>query len=106
LAPYIFWLLAGLFALAGIVNVFGLKETVADFKRWRLPQALRRAVGATELVVALALIYPPSRGMGLIVAGLILCAATSVILAYQEWNELPAPLIFAACFLASTFTYL
>jgi uncharacterized membrane protein YphA (DoxX/SURF4 family) len=50
-------ILAVAFAGAGVMKLFGLGPTVANFERWRVPEWSRTVVGAVEIGITTAAIW-------------------------------------------------
>jgi hypothetical protein len=85
------WLLVAAFFGAGLFNAIGAPATKSSFVRWGYPQWWCRVTGALEVVTALLVALPASRGAGLILGAVIIAAAALTVLRRREFAHL-APL--------------
>ncbi len=80
-------LVAGLFG-AGLFNAIGTPATRRDFVRWGYPAWWCRLTGALEMVSAVLIALPVSRGAGLMLGAVIVAAAVLTVLRHREFSHL------------------
>jgi hypothetical protein len=92
-----FYIVTGIFLLAGLVNLSGSKVVRAAYRAWAYPANFYRVVGSFELMVALFLALPQTRIWGVILGGFI--AFFSVVTLFKHgryaWS-VPVMLLLAA----------
>lgn len=76
---------SGLFALAGLFNLFGGRLHRTVYRNWDYPAGFYRAVGLFEVVAALLLALPHTRIWGVILAGLITFFSIVALLNRREY---------------------
>jgi hypothetical protein len=90
------WLLVAAFFGAGLFNAIGTEATQRSFVRWGYPRWWCRVTGGLEMVIAVLIALPVTRGVGLIFGAVIIAAAVLTVLRHRELGHL-APLgLFAA----------
>jgi len=95
--PILAMIVAVLFAVAGVVNLAGLGAVKRDFARWGYPAWFPLLCGALELLCAALLFAPPTRVLGLTLAGAILVAALLTLLRNREpFGHLAPALVLSA----------
>jgi hypothetical protein len=83
----IWFLVAGFFG-AGLFNAIGTPATQSDFVRWGYPPWWSRLTGALEMVSAVLIAFPVSRGAGLLLGAVIVAAAVLTVLRHHEFRHL------------------
>ena len=82
-------ILAGGFAAASVVHLFGLREAYA---RQRYPRGYREVTGALLAVAAILLAVPATRIVGLVVAVLVMFLSATTLLHHRQYAA-AAPVI-------------
>lgn len=95
------WLAVIAFFGAGLVNAIGLPATQKSFVRWGYPRWWCRVTGGLEMVVAILITFPATRGTGLVFSAVIIAAAVLTVLRHREFAHL-APLALFATLLMLT----
>jgi membrane-bound metal-dependent hydrolase YbcI (DUF457 family) len=90
------WLLVAAFLGAGLVNAIGAAGTRDGYVRWGYPAWWGRLTGALEIVVAVLVAVPVSRGAGLVFGAVIIAAAVLTVLRHREFSHLAPLSVFAA----------
>ncbi|HEY2048500.1 MAG TPA: DoxX family protein [Caulobacteraceae bacterium] len=85
------WLLVASFFGAGLVNAISAPATKSSFVRWGYPSWWGRLTGGLEMVTAVLIALPGSRGAGLILGAVIIAAAVLTVLRHRDFSHL-APL--------------
>ena len=85
------WLLVAALAGAGLVNAAGSASTRKNFVHWGYPAWWCWVTGATEILVALLVLWPLARPTGLLLASLVIVAATATVVRHHDLAHL-APL--------------
>ena len=83
----IWFLVAGFFG-AGLFNAIGTPATQSDFVRWGYPPWWCRLTGALEMMSAVLIALPVSRGAGLMLGAVIVAAAVLTVLRHREFRHL------------------
>jgi hypothetical protein len=73
-----------IFAVAGIVNIWGAPSVRDGFERAGYPAGFHRVCGALELVGAALLLSTVTRPFGLALLGVIMVAAIATLLRLRE----------------------
>ena len=94
------WLLVAAFFGAGAFNAIGTEATKTSFVRWGYPQWWCRVTGGLEIIAAVLIALPASRGAGLILGASIVAAAVLTVLRHREIRQHIAPLGVFAILLA------
>ena len=87
-------LVAGLFG-AGLYNAIGTSATQSSFIRWGYPRWWGSLTGGLEMVGALLIALPVSRGVGLALGAAIVLAAVLTVLRHREFSHLVPLAVFA-----------
>jgi uncharacterized membrane protein YphA (DoxX/SURF4 family) len=90
------WLLVAGFFGAGVFNALNTPVTQKEFARWGFPQWWSRLTGGLEIVSAVLIALPFSRGVGLALGALIIAAAVVTVLRYREFGHLVPLGVFGA----------
>ena len=86
------WIAALAFAVVGIVNLRGSSAVQQDFVRWGYPAWWCRVTGLLEIAVAVLIVVPSTRYIGLALGTVVIVAAVITVLRHRERSHLP-PLI-------------
>lgn len=86
------WLVALAFAAAAIVNLRGSSAVRQDFVRWGYPGWWCRVTGLLEIAVAVLILAPNMRYVGLVLGTVAIVAAITTVLRHRERSHLP-PLV-------------
>ncbi len=86
-------LLAAALAWAGCLNLTGPDFIRAEFKAWGFPDRLRIVVGALEWTAAAALLIPPLRLIGCVIAIGILLGVLATLFRQRQYLRLEYPLV-------------
>jgi DoxX-like family len=87
-------LVAGLFG-AGLSNAIGSSATQSSFVRWGYPRWWGSLTGGLEIVSAVLIALPASRGVGLALGAAIILAAVLTVLRHREFSHLVPLGVFA-----------
>ena len=82
------WLLVAGFFGAGLVNAIGTPATQGNFTRWGYPRWWGRLTGALEMMGAVLIALPLTRGVGLALGALIIAAAVLTVLRHRDFSHL------------------
>lgn len=85
------WFLVAAFCGAGLFNAIGTPAAGNSFVRWGYPRWWCHFTGGLELVIAVLIAFPVTRGVGLILGAAIIAAAVLTVLRHREVSHL-APL--------------
>ena len=85
------WVLVAAFFVAGLFNAIGTPATQCSFVHWGYPPWWCRVTGGLELLIAVLIAFPVTRGMGLVFGAVIIAAAVLTVLRHREFSHL-APL--------------
>jgi len=97
------WLLVAAFFGAGIFNALGTSATQDNFARWGYPNWWGRLTGGLEIMSAVLIALPASRGLGLALGAVIIVAAVFTVLRHREFGHLvPLSIFIALIALAET----
>ena len=86
---------AGFFG-AGLFNAIGTPATQSGFVRWGYPAWWCRLTGGLEMVSAVLIAFPVSRGAGLMLGAGIITAAVLTVLRHREFLHLAPLSVFVA----------
>lgn len=92
------WVLVAGFFGAGLFNAIGRPATQSDFVRWGYPSWWCRLTGALEMLSAVLVALPVSRGAGLMLGAVIVAAAVLTVLRHREFRHLAPLSVFVALF--------
>lgn len=82
---------------AGSTNLIGGSFVRRLFNRWHYPGQFHRVVGVLELLSAAFLVFPQTRILGLVMAGVIGFFSVVTLLGHRQYGwSVPAMLVFAA----------
>jgi Na+-transporting NADH:ubiquinone oxidoreductase subunit NqrB len=90
------WLLVAGFFGAGLFNAIGTSATQSDFARWGYPRWWGRFTGGLEMMSAVLIALPVSRGVGLALGALIIAAAVLTVLRHRDFTHLVPLGVFVA----------
>src|ERR1700761_852252 len=90
------WLLVTGFFGAGLFNAIGTAATRRDFARWGYPRWWGPFTGGLEIVGAVLIALPASRGIGLALGAAIIAAAVVTVLRHRDFSHLVPLTVFAA----------
>jgi uncharacterized membrane protein YphA (DoxX/SURF4 family) len=96
IAHLLAWLLACIFVWAGALNIVGPKFIRDEFHSWHYPPWLRLAVGASEWLAAVLLIWPRFRLIGCLVGVIVLLGVIVTLLRARQLMRLEYPLVLLA----------
>ena len=83
-------------------NLAGLEGVREGFRRWGFPPWFHLLNGTVNLVTGVALIWPPTRGLGLRLSVLICLAIWITLIRHRDLRHLPpSVLLFALTLLAA-----
>lgn len=82
------WTLVAGLAGAGLFNAIGSSATRRDFVRWGYPPWWCRVTGGLEIISAVLIALPVSRGIGLMLGAVIVAAAVLTVLRHREPSHL------------------
>lgn len=88
LATIFIWALVAGFAGAGVLNALAPAAQQESFIRWGYPRWWCRTTGLLELATAVLIAVPASRTAGMVLAAIILSAATLTVVRYREYSHL------------------
>jgi predicted MFS family arabinose efflux permease len=90
-------ILVFVYLAAGSTNLIGGSFVRRLFNRWHYPGQFHRVVGALELLSVAFLVFPQTRILGLVMAGLIGFFSVVTLLSHRQYGwSVPAMLLFAA----------
>jgi DoxX-like family len=81
---------------AGLVNAIGTPGTRRDFARWGYPRWWGIFTGGLEMVSAVLIALPVSRGVGLVLGAAIIAAALLTVLRHRDFSHLVPLGVFVA----------
>jgi len=90
------WLVVAAFFGAGLFNAIGTQANKSNFIRWGYPQWWCHLTGGLEMVTAVLVALPGSRGAGLILGAVIVAAAVLTVLRHRDFAHLVPLSVFAA----------
>ena len=90
------WALVVGFCGAGLFNAIGTPATQSGFVRWGYPSWWGRVTGGLEMVGALMIALPVTRGVGLILGAVIIAAAVWTVMRHRDFPHLVPLAVFAA----------
>ena len=91
------WADAGVFALAGLINLTALAAVREIYARWDIPAVFYRTLGIVEIIAAALLAMPELRAWGIAMAATIMFGAIVMLLNHRHYlYAAPAVLIMAA----------
>lgn len=99
------WLLVAGFSGAGIFNAIGTPATQAGFARWGYPRGWARVTGGLEMLSAILIAVPVSRGVGMALGALIIAAAILTVLRHREFAHLVPLGVFGAVIAAAAISF-
>ena len=82
------WILVAGLVGAGLFNATGTSATRSDFVRWGYPPWWCRVTGGLEVISAVLIALPASRGIGLMLGAVIVAAAVLTVLRHREPSHL------------------
>ena len=98
------WLLVAALAGAGLVNAAGSASTRKKFVHWGYPARWCWVTGATEILVALLVLWPLARPTGLLLVSLVIVAATATVVRHRDLAHLAPLALFGVLIAAVTLT--
>lgn len=66
--------------MTGLWNILAARHVARRFREWGLPPQLRYPVASVEFIASALLLWPTSRGLGMLLATAILLASISFCL--------------------------
>ncbi len=84
-------LLVAAFFGAGLFNAAGTSATRGDFVRWGYPAWWCRVTGGLEMAIAVLIVLPATREVGMILGAVVIAAAMWTVLRHRDFPHL-APL--------------
>ncbi len=85
------------YLIAGSANLIGGSFVRRLFNRWHYPGQFHRVVGTLELLSAAFLVFPQTRIVGLVMAGIISFFSVVTLLNHRQYGwSVPAMFLFAA----------
>ncbi len=90
------FLLVAAFLGAGAFNAISTPATQSGFVRWGYPAWWGRLTGALEIVSAVLIALPASRGAGLLLGALVIAAAVLTVVRHREFSHLAPLSVFVA----------
>jgi hypothetical protein len=89
--------LAFVYIAAGSANLVGGTFVRRLFNQWHYPEGFHRVIGAIEILSAAFLVFPQTRLLGLVMAGVIGFFSVVTLLNHRQYGwSVPAMLLFAA----------
>jgi uncharacterized membrane protein YphA (DoxX/SURF4 family) len=85
-------LLGCIFLGAGMSKLIALDFVVETFQGWGYPTWFRWAVGLTEILAAVLVLIPATRGLGSAIIGLVMLGAIGTHVVAGQWLMIPLPL--------------
>jgi len=93
---------AAIFAVAGAVQLLGLQVVRDVYRRWDYPQSVRVVTGLLDLVAAVLLIAPATRGWGIALAAIITFGSVVVLLNHRQYLYAGAAAVLMAALVPAT----
>lgn len=95
-------MLAGLFALAAVLNLFAPTFLISAYTRWNFPPAFNRIIALFSALAAGFLSMPITRLWGVALAGVIMFTTEALLLSREKYAyAIPGFLVIAALVPAS-----
>ena len=89
--------LALLFAIAGLINLTGIRPVRAAYRFWHYPKQFYRTVGVLEFLVAVFLAVPQLRIWGVFLGGFVSFFAVVTLLNHRQYAlSVPGMLLLAS----------
>jgi DoxX-like protein len=79
------WINAAIFAVAGLINLAGLKSVREVYANWDVPALTYRTLGLIELVAAAFLATPEFRFWGVLLAAPIIFGSVVLLLDHRNY---------------------
>ena len=96
LEQIVVWSLVLIFLSSAWLNFTGPGFVTAEFAHWGYPSWLRFAVGSAEVLASAALLTPPFRAWGAVLALAVLAGVVFSLSKTREWLRMEFPLLLAA----------
>jgi hypothetical protein len=91
------WVNAGVFALAGLVNLTAFGAVREVYARWDIPAVFYRTLGIVQIIAAALLAMPDFRAWGIAMAAPVMFGAIVLLLDHRLYRyAAPAILVLAA----------
>lgn len=88
------FLIAGLFAIVGLAKAVGTEFFKQKYKHWNMSNGARILIGASEIITAGLLLYPPTQVIGAWAVTVIMTGAIAVLIIVSEYKRIALPLLF------------
>jgi uncharacterized membrane protein YphA (DoxX/SURF4 family) len=100
-AVWLTWLLALLFVVNGIANLFNPKPFREDFKRWNFPSWFHLFNGSFQIVTGLMLVFEQTRWLGFALAVAVCLGVYGTLIRFREYAHMvPVSILSALMLLA------
>ncbi|WP_170984489.1 DoxX family protein [Rhodoligotrophos defluvii] len=93
LADGLCWIVAAALLIHGSANTAGADFARRAFESFGYPKWMLTTVGLAELTAAALLLYSPTRGIGVAIAGICLIGAVGTLARQRAWREMEYPAI-------------